>query len=205
LATPLPTPNVSETANEALECEYTRDLSRCLQPRKVVQHPHCPHAYRGQSRRNIGDHSSCNRPLLIFHHIQKSGGSSVKMVLEKRFRSENAYAGAPFAMPQVACETDILFTDMAVGVCDGTRRPCYYAHSIREPLARWESSFHYFCGRGAESGHLCLPRWCDASFREWVTNRMASGGPARPAAWPWANNTLLQRFIAQWTSEVGTR
>mmetsp|Transcript_8880 Transcript_8880/g.28351 ORF Transcript_8880/g.28351 Transcript_8880/m.28351 type:complete len:412 (-) Transcript_8880:68-1303(-) len=193
-------------------CVFTSDLHDCLSPRRIVQHPHCPHPYRAvqddSMTKTAGAVTPCSRPLLIFHHIQKSGGSAIKVVLETKFRSEYAYAGAPFAMPRVDCQTDILFTDMAVGLCDSTTRPCYYAHSIREPFDRWRSSYHYFCRRGAERGHLWLPQYkergrCDATFVQWVTNKLATGGAARPDNWSWANNTLLQRFAAQWSEPSG--
>lgn len=133
--------------------------------------PYTVHRRAGTSRRAI-----------VFVHISKSAGSTMKRALTEAAKASGLQA--PFTLfrrtwPKFLkacqdgsdiCDRDLYVGTNALGACDYVKRDhCIYATVLRHPIDRIRSSWHYFCQQGAEN----KKGWhngqhCDLSVTQWA-------------------------------------
>ena len=108
---------------------------------------------------------------IVFVHISKSAGSTMKKALAHAARRTNRRPPitlfrrtwprflAACARGRAACRADLYAGTNAFGACEyveaaarrrGEDRRCVYATVLRNPIDRVESSWRYFCVNGAE-------------------------------------------------------
>jgi hypothetical protein len=108
---------------------------------------------------------------IVFVHISKSAGSTMKKALADAARRTNRRPPitlfrrtwprflAACAKGRAACRADLYAGTNAFGACEyveaaarrrGEDRRCVYATVLRNPIDRVESSWRYFCLNGAE-------------------------------------------------------
>ena len=108
---------------------------------------------------------------IVFVHISKSAGSTMKKALAQAARRTNRRPPitlfrrtwprflAACAKGRAACRADLYAGTNAFGACElieaaarrrGEDRRCVYATVLRNPIDRVESSWRYFCLNGAE-------------------------------------------------------
>lgn len=130
-----------------------------------------------------------NTTALVFLHISKSGGMTVRDVLSAlakrkglgdvemvtgrrgwtRVLSECADLARRTVSP--LCNQALYSSTNGLGLCDYIgKRYCVYVTVLREPLARLHSSYNYFCTLGREGAKGWLPGWshCHWSEEQWA-------------------------------------
>ena len=121
---------------------------------------------------------------LVFVHLSKAGGSSLKNVLVKQAAREHEEPPVLLwrltwpalledcrrASPTM-CNRSLYMGTGSYGACDVVmRRPCHYFTQLREPIARMQSHYSYFCVAGAEGRKGWDPGWrrCELSLEGWA-------------------------------------
>ena len=114
---------------------------------------------------------SAAKTSIVFVHLSKSAGSTMKKALAAAARRTNRRPPitlfrrtwprflAACAKGRAACRADLYAGTNAFGACEyveaaarrrGEDRRCVYATVLRNPIDRVESSWRYFCLNGAE-------------------------------------------------------
>ena len=114
---------------------------------------------------------SAAKTSIVFVHLSKSAGSTMKKALADAARRTNRRPPitlfrrtwprflAACAKGRAACRADLYAGTNAFGACEyveaaarrrGEDRRCVYATVLRNPIDRVESSWRYFCLNGAE-------------------------------------------------------
>ena len=114
---------------------------------------------------------SAAKTSIVFVHLSKSAGSTMKKALAHAARRTNRRPPitlfrrtwprflAACAKGRAACRADLYAGTNAFGACEyveaaarrrGEDRRCVYATVLRNPIDRVESSWRYFCLNGAE-------------------------------------------------------
>lgn len=121
---------------------------------------------------------------LVFVHISKAGGSSIKRAMKQH--AEENHLPEPtlvfhaswsefkqdcgLALPAM-CNKPLYYGTKSLGACDWIKkRPCRYFTQLRDPIARMTSHYNYFCTEGAEGKLGWLPGWthCEMTLDQWT-------------------------------------
>lgn len=118
------------------------------------------------------------RPLVVFVHQHKAGGSTLKGLFYEFAAAYNLrFSIEGLHEPQEPLPED--FGDQLDqydivnghwGYCDLVGRPCYYITNLREPVERAFSFYRYCCIKGDQDcRHLWKPEWtsCDLTVSQW--------------------------------------
>jgi len=126
-----------------------------------------------------------NTTALVFLHVSKSGGMTVRDLLGNVAKRKGLGAvqlvTARKGWAQVLqkcsdpegrasnelCNGALYSSTNGLGLCEFINRPyCMYVTTVREPLSRLLSSYNYFCTLGKEHGKGWLPGWTSCRWNE---------------------------------------
>lgn len=120
---------------------------------------------------------------LVFVHLSKCGGTSLKRIFAAAIRQLGL--GAPYTLfrrtwPKFAqacatgsadCARDLYVGTNSLGACELINKErCAYVTVLREPVSRLVSSYRYFCSHGAENKKGWQRGWksCRWSLQDWA-------------------------------------
>ena len=121
---------------------------------------------------------------LVFIHIFKAGGSTVKSVVSMAATlggwytsiapSEMGWASYSAEPRETASMPRFIAGAYGMGHCELTERPCLYFTVLRDPFQRMVSEYDYFCVKGNEQRKEWNAEWkaqgaCGASLVDWAS------------------------------------
>lgn len=127
---------------------------------------------------NAEKNLTSDRPIVVFVHLYKGGGSSVKFFLEhfakatgiKWLRKGLHDPASPFEDEHILQLNGLDVVNGAWGYCDLVTRPCLYLTNLRDPVDTALSFYKYCCLAGNEDcKFIWEPAWtrCELSIEGW--------------------------------------
>lgn len=124
--------------------------------------------------------AKADRPLLVFVHVNKGGGSFIRSLLNFYARHTGLkYSGTDIHQDMLYARgltpddlkllDDVDIVNGAWGYCGLVDRPCVYLSHVRDPVEMCLSHYRYFCKLGKEGRDMWAPDWtsCDLSIGDW--------------------------------------
>lgn len=137
-----------------------------------------------------GESFDANTTALVFLHISKSGGMTVRDILGSVAKRRGlgavqlvtARKGWNQILQQCSdpegrasnelCSQSLYSSTNGLGLCEFINKPyCMYVTVLREPISRLLSSYNYFCTLGKENGKGWQSGWTSCRYNEaqWAT------------------------------------
>lgn len=127
---------------------------------------------------DAGKNLTSVRPVVVFVHLHKGGGSSVKFFLEHFAQASGITwlrtglhdPANPFNDQHVLQLNQLDVVNGAWGYCDLITRPCLYLTNLRDPVDTAVSFYRYCCVKGHDDCRFIWePSWirCKLSVEQW--------------------------------------
>lgn len=129
-----------------------------------------------------------DRPLLVFVHVNKAGGTFIRSFLQfyagrtgLRYSGDEVHQDVllsrDLTLQDIRLLHDVDVVNGAWGYCGLVDRPCVYLTHVRDPVEKCMSHYRYFCKLGREGHKMWGASWtsCDLSIGEWFAHCCGHG------------------------------